>query len=258
MSKSYYISDCGDKKLIVKRNKKKIPIHYQSREAFLNNPAHFICGYTDLKKRVKKRRKNTGTLFSSGAEISPVYPDRGNMKVIKGYIDVGDDNFIAIERKHPMILILPLFSVLLLLLFLSGNFPYSPTDKPWIPDIDPGIHDTLPDEDTDSRGKSIIINGFTDWSLPAGETENLPILLENPKGNPCYFTFSIILSDGAVLYESKQIPPGNRIGFITINQSLTEGKYAAELVIRTNDVETGAPMNSAKSKITIHSVNESR
>lgn len=258
MPKNYYVSDCGDKKLIVKRNKKKIPIHYQSREAFLNTPDPFICGYVDLKKRVKKRRKKTGSLFLSGTEISPVYQDRGNMKVIKGYIDVGNDNFIVIERKHPMIFILPLFSILLLFFSLFGNLHHLPTDKPWLPDIDPGIHDTLPDEDTDSHGKSIIINAFTDWSLPAGKTENLPILLENPKGNPCYFTFSIILSDGTLLYESKQIPPGNRISAITINQPLTEGKYAAELVIRTNDTKTGAPMNSAKSKITIHSVNESR
>lgn len=175
-----------------------------------------------------------------------------------GYVKGEDGGFYGMTSSRIILFLFPMFLSLLLLLSLLGNLPHSPAVNPWQPEIDSGIHDTLPDGDTDRSSQSIQINGFTDWSLPAEETENLPILLENPKGNPCYFTFSIILSDGTLLYESKQIPPGNHIGFITINQPLTEGKYAAELIIRTNDTRTGAPMNSAKSKINIHSVNESR
>lgn len=175
-----------------------------------------------------------------------------------GYVKGGDGGFYAMTAPQLLpFLFLLLLSILLLFFLLSVVFN-RPVDNPWNPEIDPGIHGTLPDNGMDNGNQSIKINGFTDWSLPAGETENLPILLENPKGNPCYFTFSIILSDGAVLYESKQIPPGSRVSFITINKPLSEGNYAAELVIRTNDIRTGAPMNSAKSKIIIHAVNESR
>ena len=158
--------------------------------------------------------------------------------------------------------LLPFFFLLLFsllpLFFLLSDIPNESVREPWSPVIDSSIYDSLPSDDADHGSQSIQINGFTDWSVPAGETEYLPILLENPKDNPCYFTFSIILLDGTVLYESKQVPPGNCISSITISQPLTEGEYTANLVIHTNDIETGTPMNSAKSKINIHCVNESR
>lgn len=177
---------------------------------------------------------------------------------IVGYVKGEDGRFYAMTAPQLFPFISLLLLCLLLLFFLLSGVPDRSVNNPWIPDIDPGIHNTLPDGDSDDSSKSIVINGFTDWSLPAGKTENLPILLENPKDNPCYFTFLIVLSDGTILYESKQIPPGCRINSITINQPMSEGKYTAELVIHTNDTETGTPMNSAKSKITIHSVNEGR
>lgn len=175
-----------------------------------------------------------------------------------GYVKGDDGGFYAMTAPQLLPFLFLLLLSLLLLFFLLSVVFNRPVDNPWNPEIDPGIHGTLPDSSTDNGNQSIQINGFTDWSLPAGKTENLPIVLENPEGNPCYFTFSIVLSDGTLLYESKQVPPGNRISSVTINQPLSDGKYEAEIVITTNDVVTGTPMNSAKSKIIIHAVNESR
>lgn len=182
---------------------------------------------------------------------------KGFCRII-GYVKGEDDGFYAMTTPFTVPCIFFLISLLCLICLFCFVGSHPSADKPWNPEIDPGIYDSLPDRDSENSSKSILINGFTDWSLPAGKTENLPIMLENPESNPCYFTFSIVLSDGTVLYESKQVPPGNRISAVTINQPLSEGKYDAEVIIRTNDIETGTPMNSAKSKITIHSVNESR
>lgn len=185
---------------------------------------------------------------------------RANRKCrrIVGYVKGEDGGFYAMTAPPLLLFLFLLLLSLLLLFFLLSNISNQSVKEPWTPVIDSGIYDTLTDGDTDISSQSIQINGFTDWSLPAGKTENLPILLENPKGNPCYFTFSIVLSNGTVLYESKQVPPGNCISSVTINQPFAEGEYTAELVIHTNDTRTGVPMNSAKSKITIHSVNEIR
>lgn len=174
---------------------------------------------------------------------------------ITGYVKGENGGFYAMTTPLEIPCVLLLIGLLCLFCFVDSQ---PPATDPWIPTIDPGIHDSLPNEDTDNGDKSIQINGFTDWSLPAGKTENLPIALENPKGNPCYFTFSIVLSDGTVLYESGQVPPGNRISAVTINQPLSEGQYDAAVVITTNDIKTGTSMNSAQSKIKIHAFNESR
>lgn len=204
-----------------------------------------------------RKAKTEQTIVCNGIPFD--LREKRKCRRIVGYVKGEDGGFYAMTAP-PLLPFLFLFLLLsfLLLFFLLSNISNQSVKEPWTPVIDSGIYDTLTDGDTDISSQSIQINGFTDWSLPAGKTENLPISLENPKGNPCYFTFSIVLSDGTVLYESKQVPPGNCISSVTINQPLDEGEYTAELVIHTNDTRTGAPMNSAKSKITIHSVNEIR
>ncbi len=203
-----------------------------------------------------RKAKTEQTIECSGIPFD--LREKRKYRRIVGYVKGDDGGFYAMTAPQFLPFLFLLLLSLLLLYFLLSVVFNRPVDNPWNPEIDPGIHGTLPDSGTDNGNQSIQINGFTDWSLPAGKTENLPIVLENPEGNPCYFTFSIVLSDGTLLYESKQVPPGTRISSVTTNQPLDEGKYEAEIVIDTNDIVTGEPMNSAKSKITIHSVNESR
>ncbi len=213
----------------------------------------------ELKKEVRgffsvRKAKTEQTIVCN--EIPFDLREKRKCRRIVGYVKGEDSGFYAMTAPPLLPFLFLLLLSLLLLFFLLSNISNQSVKEPWTPVIDSGIYDILTDGDTDISSQSIQINGFTDWSLPAGKTENLPILLENPKGNPCYFTFSIVLADGTILYESKQVPPGNCISSVTINQPMDEGEYTAELVIHTNDTRTGAPMNSAKSKITIHSVNE--
>ena len=98
----------------------------------------------------------------------------------------------------------------------------------------------------------IKIAGFSSWHVPAEQTENIPIALKNPDNNPCYFSFTIVLTDtDEIIYQSDMVPPGESIRKIDISKPLSEGTYPAIVQIRTNELETGETMNSADLKLTI-------
>lgn len=70
--------------------------------------------------------------------------------------------------------------------------------------------------------------------------------LLNPEGNPCYFTFELVLTDtDEVLYISMQVEPGQMITNITLNRALPAGRYNAELRITTASLQDGSAMNGA-------------
>lgn len=70
--------------------------------------------------------------------------------------------------------------------------------------------------------------------------------LLNPEGNPCYFTFEIVLKDsGETIYTSKQVPPGKVISNVTLNRALSPGEYDAIIKITTNSTEDMHAMNGA-------------
>ena len=70
--------------------------------------------------------------------------------------------------------------------------------------------------------------------------------LLKPEGNPCYFTFELVLSDtDEVLYTSKQVPPGQMIEEITLTRPLEAGQYNATLRITTASLQDGSAMNGA-------------
>lgn len=74
----------------------------------------------------------------------------------------------------------------------------------------------------------------------------MDVAFSNPEGNPCYFTFQLVLKDsGEVLYESKQVPPGEAITTATFSKALDAGEYAAELRITTASIVDLSPMNGA-------------
>jgi len=65
--------------------------------------------------------------------------------------------------------------------------------------------------------------------------------LLNPEGNPCYFTFELVLTDtDEVLYISMQVEPGQMITNITLNRALPAGRYNAELRITTASLQDGS------------------
>lgn len=114
-------------------------------------------------------------------------------------------------------------------------------------DIDPGAQDWTGQqpEDTGGEAAGIKIPGYPSITLPAN-TENVSVALLNPEGNPCYFTFELVLKDtNEVLYTSKLVPPGQAIYKISLSRPLAAGEYDAILRISTTSLEDGSAMNGA-------------
>ena len=97
-----------------------------------------------------------------------------------------------------------------------------------------------------SGGKpGIQIPGYSSITIPAN-TSNVDITLLNPEGNPCYFTFELVLiNTGESLYSSKMVEPSNCIEQITLSKPLAKGEYKATIIVRTYSLEDLVPMNDA-------------
>ena len=130
-------------------------------------------------------------------------------------------------------------------------------DTPGVPsnpsgnlDIDPGADDwnglQLPDQSGDGApAVGIKIPGYPSIALPKDQ-KTVNVALLNPEGNPCYFTFEIVLKDtGESLYKSKLVPPGKAITEITMSKALPAGEYDATIKITTTSVADGSAMNGA-------------
>ena len=116
-------------------------------------------------------------------------------------------------------------------------------------DIDPGADDwdgqKLPDKTDDAPAAGIKIPGYPSITLPKDQ-KTVNVALLNPEGNPCYFTFEIVLKDtGESLYKSKLVPPGKAITEITMSRALSAGEYNATIKITTTSLEDGSAMNGA-------------
>ena len=71
-------------------------------------------------------------------------------------------------------------------------------------------------------------------------------MLQNPEGNPCYFTFTLVLKDtDETIYQSKMVEPGKAITQITLSKELSTGEYPAILKISTAALDDGRAMNGA-------------
>lgn len=254
MLKQYQINMLGDESLIVKRNKQKMRLWYYSLNKFDDFEKPVIVGYTSLKQCRKKKKQEIGTLLFGETPIAPIYEEKSSLKSVKGYFQVGKNEFVGIERPCLLLLILPiLLALLLLLLFAfcgrSDRLPIA--DNPWTPTIDQHISDSTATAEKPTVPQ-IKIAGFSSWHVPAEQTENIPIALKNPDGNPCYFSFAIVLKDtNETIYQSDMVPPGEAIRKINISKALPEGTYPAIVQIRTNELETGRAMNSADLNLTI-------
>lgn len=120
-------------------------------------------------------------------------------------------------------------------------------------DIDPGAKDYEGSKPEDKGGASegIAIPGYPSIGLPA-DTKDVQVALLNPEGNPCYFTFELVLKDtGESLYTSKQVPPGKAVTDVTLSRALEPGEYEATIRITTASLKDQSPMNGANVETTL-------
>lgn len=216
--------------------------HFKSLECKEN-----IQGFFCFKKGRSKNRigteKNSFDLKNKKSKFS----------FIRGYVKSIDGSFYALTTRNILPFILMFILLLGMLFAMKSCTGENPIRNIWQPSIDQSIYSNEKNNE-EAIHKEITICGFTDWTVQSGKTENIPILLQNPDGNPCYFTFQITLQDGTQLYQSSHVPPGSEIRKVTLSQPLEKGTYTAFISIFTNEIETGTPMNSAKTKITINAI----
>ena len=117
-----------------------------------------------------------------------------------------NDSQIVISKKalslSLIILLLLLVGVVTLALNWNnwfGDVPYGPSSsQTGNLDIDENAGDwngeKLPDKTDDAPAAGIKIPGYPSITLPKDQ-KTVNVALLNPEGNPCYFTFEIVLKD---------------------------------------------------------------
>ena len=207
------------------------------------------CDEKNIQGFFRFRQSRTENTIQTEKNSFDLFKERPLFSAVRGYVKGTSDNYYGVLTKS----VTPLLVLIVVLIgaFIMLNSCNAQTNnEPWNPVIEQFVD--IEEITEEAERKQITICGFTEWTVKAGETEKLPISLKNPGGNPCYFTFIITLEDGTVLYQSDHVPPGNEIRRITINEPLEKGTYTAYVSILTNELETGAKMNSADTKITIN------
>lgn len=115
--------------------------------------------------------------------------------------------------------------------------------------------------DLDSSSSESVIDmikfpGYGEITVSAGATE-IPIVLTNPEGNPCYFKFHVYLKEnGNDLYTSEQVTPGSAIRGITFEEPLETGDYTLEIEISTASLKDGSTMNGSTVEVPLHVTDE--
>ena len=174
---------------------------------------------------------------------------------VNGYIDCGNDEYIAIvEERRMKHFLLFLLAIAILVGLIFGGMSLL-KDKL---DLDKNISDyrpnvTLPNG---SDPNSIAIPGY-DAIRMLEETDEMFVALWNPETNPCYFKFTIVLEDTKeVLYESGLVPPGKAITTVKLNKKMKAGTYPILVQMDTFSLEDEKPLNGGTSKTVIEVVNE--
>ena len=118
-------------------------------------------------------------------------------------------------------------------LYLTRNNKQETQESPdsaFVPDLDP-------DASTQEAKES---------DPPEADKKDVQMNLMNPEGNPCYFTFTLVLKDtDETIYQSKMVEPGKAITQITLSKELSAGEYPAILKISTAVMDDGRAMNGA-------------
>ena len=165
-----------------------------------------------------------------------------------------NDSQIVISKKtlglSLIVLLLLIVGVVILALKRNHWFVSAPeSSQTGSLDIDENAGDwngeKLPDKTDDAPAAGIKIPGYPSITLPKDQ-KTVNVALLNPEGNPCYFTFEIVLKGtGESLYKSKLVPPGKAITQITMARALPAGEYDATIKITTTSLEDGSVMNGA-------------
>ena len=121
-------------------------------------------------------------------------------------------------------------------------------DSAFEPNLDSNASETASNDGNNEEAdkpEGIRIPGYPSITVPA-DTTDIEMNLENPVGNPCYFTFEIVLSDtGETIYKSDMVEPGKAITNVKLQHPLAAGEHNAVIKISTASLTDGKTMNGA-------------
>lgn len=174
------------------------------------------------------------------------------MECTLGYIPVVDEQGqIGCVRVRKRSWILPILLILTVGIVAAALFfhPQGTTD----PSLDDSAIAYRIDGVENTDPSKIMLPGMDTITLKANEQHVEQILL-NPKGNPCYFRFRLILEpEEEILFESKLVEPGTAITEFDIEHGLKQGVYDARMEVQTFDLEDKeAPLNNGVIQITLN------
>ncbi len=127
-------------------------------------------------------------------------------------------------------------------------------DDSKIPGVDPDAkyYDDIGADIAKPEKDQMSIPGFESIGIPAGK-KNVQIVLLNPEGNPCYFTYTLVLTEtGEELYRSGLVPPGMAVVDIELSRPLEAGDYELQIIVETVSLDDRIPMNGANLKTVLN------
>lgn len=210
-----------------------------------------------------KGRDEIGSLSSDGKTESVYAVSKMPHTSIKGYVPVGENEFLVVVKDVLLLWLLLLLLLLALAAALgfgihyavtTGTEPEAPTQGVGVVDENalPGEGELSVPEKTETKGRQIKINGIPEMPLVAGQREQ-NFVFSNPESNPCYHKIEIVLDDtGEVLYTSNLLPPGYSISQFTLNRALDAGEYKATVHFYNYSFDKEQrPLNNMDIKTTI-------
>lgn len=125
------------------------------------------------------------------------------------------------------------------------------TDNTFSPVLDSNAGQAGSSDNPAASAQSIRIPGYPSITISA-DKEEVTMNLMNPDGNPCYFSFEIVLSDtGESIYRSDMVEPGKVISSVKLKHGLAPGEYKAVIKISTASLTDGSAMNGANVETTL-------
>lgn len=232
---------------IIKKKTDKTTVKMSTVKDLKDN--EIVIAYTTLKEcKLSEHDKDNNYLLVDGVSFE-VFEKKKKLRRTVGYIPVGDNKFIGVQKTNLLpIILLPLILLLLLSLAFCGKNEKEPP-KVWNPNYEESTNQGE-DEQTTAEQRNIPIFCFTTMQVDK-ETGKAKVSLRNLEESLWDFEFAIFLENGTILYKTNLVAPGNKITDITLYTTLEEGTYTGYVFVQPYMIGTGEKTDNMNFKIDI-------
>lgn len=162
---------------------------------------YHVVGDLKVKDKIEEMPRNVDMLNLDKYEYPLISKKPKGCRII-GYIQVAEDDYIAVVKFSFIQILLPL--IILLFFILGWLYRNSVIDIPVIADTVTKVTDNTPKV----NNEKIVFAGFgSNYKFSKGDK----FYLSNPEGNTVYMIFTISDENGKELYKSELVPSGRFI-----------------------------------------------